>query len=553
MSMDAGALAQMNYGPMSPGGEIGAPSAGFASRGKGTGLKRLNLAAISENPGEACQTPRTSRSHLLAGLRTAPKPGTPASAPLNQQPHNGFNMRSDSPSGEYPRHQLPQMPHTAAATHFPQSSQHYGAQNMQQSYQPANHVLAPPSMAFSPEDQETDPNLVAQLLATEAYLNQRQQQLQQQLLNLTGQQFGGMNFNGGARGNYAGSPQTPPTPQMGFYAQQLQNGVSPIPQELPGYPGVYRVFNPMTGQYTYAVDPSMHPQQSVASPVPQTPSHHLYGAATERLRRGASPIDASCTSPFSPRGPTPPKHTPSPTQQGMAPPPGNSNNSALRRNHKKISSLNFSTASPISDAAPRSARPAFPPTPLTGTFGPGQNRAGEHPTRQPRGPPPMEELLAAPTTKHEGSKNFATRQRRKAVSSLVRKGLERRGGAGSVHGSIGGASSGSVGSSTPVSETEMTFSLPSSDAELEHPFADGDGYGDDGYSDAGTGRTSDKSSHGSLRAAAIGAERKERMSGEAEAIVAGLEKLELKTPPGDRRQMPFMLLERVEKRKSYCG
>lgn len=64
---------------------------------------------------------------------------------------------------------------------------------------------------------------------------------------------------------------------------------------------------------------------------------------------------------------------------------------------------------------------------MTGTFGPGNARAGEHPTRQPRGPPPLEELVALPTTKHEGSKNFATRQRRAALSNLMRAGSVRRG------------------------------------------------------------------------------------------------------------------------------
>jgi len=109
------------------------------------------------------------------------------------------------------------------------------------------------------------------------------------------------------------------------------------------------------------------------------------------------------------------------------------------------------------DAGPRSAvtkTAGFPATPLTGTFGPGQARAGEHPTRQPRGPPSLDELLAKPTTKFEGSKNFATRQRRSAVHNLVRAGMERRRAPGS----------GSAGSITPISESgEITFSVSSED------------------------------------------------------------------------------------------
>ena len=99
---------------------------------------------------------------------------------------------------------------------------------------------------------------------------------------------------------------------------------------------------------------------------------------------------------------------------------------------------------PKTAAVNASARAAFPPTPLTGGFGPGAARAGEHPIRQPRNPPNLEELIAAPTAKHEGSKNFATRQRRAALGNLMR--------AGSVRRAVSGSSRGS-----PASEAEMSF------------------------------------------------------------------------------------------------
>lgn len=101
---------------------------------------------------------------------------------------------------------------------------------------------------------------------------------------------------------------------------------------------------------------------------------------------------------------------------------------------------------------PRTA--GFQPTPTTGTFGLGMGRAGEHPIRQPRGPPPLEELVASPTSKHEGSKNFATRQRRRAVHNLVRAGNERRSGR-----------SGSGDAGTPCSETELSFMVSDADSE----------------------------------------------------------------------------------------
>lgn len=97
----------------------------------------------------------------------------------------------------------------------------------------------------------------------------------------------------------------------------------------------------------------------------------------------------------------------------------------------------------------------FPGTPVQSGFAPGAGRAGEHPVRQPRGPPPIEELKAKPTAKFEGSKNFATRTRRSAVHNLVRAGLERRRAPGSASGSM-----------SPVSEDgEMSFSADDNDSD----------------------------------------------------------------------------------------
>jgi hypothetical protein len=45
------------------------------------------------------------------------------------------------------------------------------------------------------------------------------------------------------------------------------------------------------------------------------------------------------------------------------------------------------------------------------------------PTRQPRGPPPIEVLLTKPTSQHEGSKNFAARGRRRQSSGFVSTGV----------------------------------------------------------------------------------------------------------------------------------
>jgi len=92
-----------------------------------------------------------------------------------------------------------------------------------------------------------------------------------------------------------------------------------------------------------------------------------------------------------------------------------------------------------------------PSTPLNSTFG----GRGDHPIRQPRGPPAIEEIVAKPTTKHEGSKNFATRQRRRALTKLVNAGMERRSAK---------PSSSSSGGMTPVSENDIILNFEDIDS-----------------------------------------------------------------------------------------
>jgi hypothetical protein len=544
MSMDAGGLAQMTYNNFQPGGGIGVPGAGFASRGKASGLKRLSVASIpkvasiSENSGEVA-TPRTSRSHLLAGLRTAPKTPTsaqpPATAPFGQ--NQGRFGRQNFNNG------MGQVPQTAVGAAFGGPVNNQFAQ--QQYYAGPEQVLAPPSLQY--DDAELDPNIAAQLLATEMYLAQRQQQLQQQLLNLTAQQFGGMNLGGGLRGSQP-FPSTPFTPQLNAYGQ-LQN-TSPIET---AQPGVYLVFNQLTGQYNYVIDPNYQQSQNdftnqmaesnlSHSPPPPTPRHFTSSPPkVDTPIVQVSPPNESNPSPWGSRSSSPPKKSKTPPQDVVPLPPPSAN--AFRRGHNKTLSKLALDGVAGTPEGPKSAvtRPVgFPATPNTGTFGPGQARAGEHPIRQPRGPPPIEELKASPTTKHEGSKNFATRQRRQAVNNLVRAGIGRR-----------GVSTGSNGSMSPVSETEMSYPHSDNDSDSVHS--------------TGSGSLSGKPSIGSLRAVAngaIGSERKaskERSrdrssytansvsSDEGTSVGGGLVEVRAEE---SRRKMPMLVLTNAEKRKS---
>lgn len=391
-----------------------------------------------------------------------------------------------------------------------------------QFYALPEQVLAPPPLEFD-ESEQLDPVYLAQLAAAEQCLNQRAQMLQQQLANL-------QLANRQLQSSY---PQTPVTPQLSLYQQQLLNGVSPIPQEVPGQPGVYIVYNPLTGQYTYAVDRSAQSTPQLAnSPPPPTPSHTATGfnLDTPAFRaQVSSPVQsAGIDSPFGARTMSPSKQSPSPPQD-VTPLPPPSANAFRRGHHKNVSSLALTNLGTENGPKSATTRPVgLPATPTTGTFGPGQGRAGEHPIRQPRGPPSFEELKAKPTTKQEGSKNFATRTRRKALNSLVRAGLERRVRPGS----------GSAGSMTPVSETELTFSLPS-----------------DNDSDSGrSGSLSGKPSIGSLRAAAsgaIGSERQRSKDRLPSPTSATASEDDSKPLPVRRQRTPLLMLANAaEKRKS---
>jgi len=282
---------------------------------------------------------------------------------------------------------------------------------------------------------------------TSFYLAQRQQQLQQQLASLTASAQG-MNINTNVgRAQYGQGQMTPQTPQNMYAQQQMQNVM-----EVPGQPGVYMVYNAQLGGYTYMMDPQVQQQsmspaqhQGYASPPaldPPTPSVSVSPPADGPGRRSF----------------TPPKKTATPPSaldnvQPLPPPSAN----AFRRghSHKKTASLSINPFNNMAEGPKTASAATFgsqrnpvPAGPMTGTFGPGAARSGDHPIRQPRGPPAIEELTAAPTSKHEGSKNFASRQRRRALDSLVRAGSTRR-GASSSRSPAPGAS--------PVSEGEYSF------------------------------------------------------------------------------------------------
>ncbi|GKT91376.1 hypothetical protein Ct61P_09226 [Colletotrichum tofieldiae] len=277
-----------------------------------------------------------------------------------------------------------------------------------------------------------DPNLYAQLVATNMYLAQQQQRLQQQLLSVqaAAQQFQGLNLQG--------AQQQIQQQQLAMYQQQQQ--LQSIQQSMMGQmanqqqQNVYTYYDPVTRQQGFYVDQGQNDQH-------QAQIAQLYAALAQQQQQHQQ----------APRV----QRYESPSEVAPLPPPSAN---AFRRGHKKVMSLALNGQPLALARAPKSAGPktaSFPLTPLSGGYGPGQGRAGEHPVRQPRGPPSIEELKAKPTAKHEGSKNFATRTRRSAVHNLVRAGRERRKGTGSSNGSMSPVSeSAEEESGTPITDNE---------------------------------------------------------------------------------------------------
>jgi hypothetical protein len=433
------------------------PSGNLASRRGGQGIKPLTIDSTKQATPQdnGVPTPRTSRSHLLAGLRTAPKSATATSfgpmSPTAAGPTQ-FN-RSNYGYGQA----APQETYNAPKTAYPR----YGAQQtsfqaMQQQQQyTVDQVLAPPELGFDEAQEQMDPNLYAQLVATNMYLAQQQQRLQQQLRSVqaAAQQFQQLNLN---------NPQLTQQ-QLAIYEQQQQ--IRNMQQQLTlqatmsqanTAQGQQFYYNPMNGQYY--VDNSAAQMASSYHEQPMTPvfapqQYQQQQQGTPRVQVSPPP-ESQSNNMF--RSTSPPKRHESPIDVTPLPPPSAN---AFRPSHKKTPSLapvNSALASAVGSDTPRSAGPRSALFP-NGGYGPGGARAGEHPVRQPRGPPSLDELQKAPTSKFEGSKNFASRTRRSAVSNLVRAGLVRRKGTSS-----------SAGSMSPVSETaEDAASTPITDNDSD--------------------------------------------------------------------------------------
>ncbi|RKF73300.1 putative transcription initiation factor iif subunit alpha [Golovinomyces cichoracearum] len=447
--MDAGGLAQMAYyNTLNSRNDLGMPTSGFTSR-RGSTIKSLSfgqqkLSGIQDN---STPTPRTSRSHLLAGLRTAPKNSgnsVPLTAPPTQLHHNV------DPSSIYSNDtMIYNSPRTA---NFPGQHNQYGGQMCNgQLFTMPEHVLAPPEIQVDDNVcEQIDPNYYAQLVATNRYLAEQQQRLQQQLINVqvAAQQFQGMNL---------GLQQytTPPITPQSLYQQHLKNNTqvsaSPNRANISTLP-----YNSLAGQSAYFKSNQQSGQYDTSQLAYQLsnclPAQRV--TASSRARTSMLPYESTTIS----RGASPPIKPQSPVYDHSSLPPSSA--SLFRRGHRKApSSLTIgSEESSVFDGPKNSfsSKPIGTSSSSLASFGPGQGRAGEHPVRQPRGPPSIEILLAKPTTKSEGSRNFASRARQSEISSIVHTGIER-------HRTPGRADSGSL---SPASEVgEIAFAATDNDSD----------------------------------------------------------------------------------------
>ncbi|KAH8202366.1 hypothetical protein TruAng_003439 [Truncatella angustata] len=538
---------------------LGLPSGGLASRRGGQNIKPLSFDATKTSTVDnGAPTPRTSRSHLLAGLRTAPKSATtssfPASATSTMQAPQQVPARNGNASAMYgaqenayagPKTSLPRL----ATQQQQQQQQAYTPMGYAQQYT-ADQILAPPELQFDEQVQEQlDPSFYAQLVAANMHLAQQQQRLQQQLLNIqaAAQQFQGLSMNGQASLQQQMALQT-----LYQQQQQLQNLQQSIAQMQQPQQNVYAYYNPTTGKQEYYVDQGQAQYNNAYLDQPATPQNMTFQQATgttPRVEVSPPPMEPN-ERPFF-RSNSPPKKTELTVEPTPLPPPSAN---AFRRGHKKMGSvanqkgLSLSTEEANVNAGLKSGV-AFPLSPLANGYGPGQARAGEHPVRQPRGPPSIDELRAKPTAKIEGSKNFAARTRRSAVHNLVRAGLERRKGTSS-----------SSGSMSPVSESAEEAGTPLTDNESDSGRSGSGSLDGDAEPSLASSRTSISGAWGAIGSDRPSSRSKSRKSVESLSSACGSEpgsfanvfkhgaQRKVESPDGQRKA-PRLVLTSAEKRK----
>ncbi|KAI1150977.1 hypothetical protein F4825DRAFT_376963 [Nemania diffusa] len=558
--MHTGGLAQMSHNDFTTQSGLGMPSGGIASRRGGQNIKPLSFDAIRSSPDvqdNGVPTPRTSRGHLLAGLRTAPKSATAttfANAGMSPHVYGGNSGVAGNMYGgsnhmyNAPKTSLPRMATQQRGAYHNNMTE---ASGMGQQHYTPEQILAPPEFHLDEQVQDQmDPGLYAQLVTANLYLAQQKQHLQQQLLSVqaAAQQFQGLSLNG-----QSSLQQQIALQHLYQQQQQLQAMQQSISTAVPVQQNLFTYYDPNT-RITYLVDPTTGQMQpSFYENQPSTPQSAYFqqpSQGTPRVQVSPPPTENSAPTQ---RTSSPPKKLEMTAEPTPLPPPSAN---AFRRGHKKTPSLaNMNKSLTVTnDDLPSSAGPravSMPLSPLpNGGYGPGQARAGEHPIRQPRGPPALDELRAKPTAKHEGSKNFATRTRRSAVHNLTKAGLERRKGTGS-----------SCGSMSPVSETAEEVGTPLTDNESDSGRSGSGSLSGDAEISLASSRSSTSGGWGAIGSDRPSSRQKSRRSVDSQASGEGDNSFASVFKHGSQRQAkadgqtgqrkaPRLVLTSAEKRKS---
>ncbi|KAK6507332.1 hypothetical protein TWF481_005771 [Arthrobotrys musiformis] len=452
LSIDAGRPATMSYPFQQHQPSSNMLANGFAaSRGKPDSVNKIPIptlptisASLYDDPNAMFPQPLTARSsgraQLLAGLRTAPKTPTGSEhigvGPLDGEFHadsmqsgsgnlNFLMNRNERSFGhDLPRHQSAHSAHLHAARSS-LSQEHFN------SIQFSNFggLPTPPNSShyLYQGEQDYEAKAYADLLARNISLAQQQQQhhhfiqqlrlaQQTQQLQQIHQQMQPLQIQS-TMAQAIGTPPISPAVYSPTVSNQSQ---------------VHSIYSPtiQTNMQNFASQQN-RPKLAGFSTVTQ-PEPLSLASMTSQLRISPSPPlgRSAARTPSSRSTPSPTKefNVPDRTLAKKTPSPPPASASTFRRGHKKCISLSgCSNMNPaLADGGPKTSIPRLsgvPSTPLNSTFG----GRGDHPIRQPRGPPALEEITSKPTSKHEGSKNFSSRQRRRALTKLVNAGLERRG------------------------------------------------------------------------------------------------------------------------------
>lgn len=432
----------------------------YGSRGKGSHLRNISVTGTpSSSENQPVPTPKTARSQLLAGLRTAPKTPTPSSAADHGYDNHdsrytgisvGWSGLNTGNTSMGPRGQRLPTPPTSSS---PAIQVNDGDVEEYEWFDELNSKMGGIMLNQSAQVAHYQSQISAAAKVQQLQHQLAQLQMQQAAYSATppmspGLAMYGNNANGYSQ--YNNNPQYQYGTQGGNFVQQLTM------QQL---------------QHVYQLQQIQlqHQAQQAAALQIREQQIREYQAQRQqqqqqqqREHQYQQPIAQVEVNPPNNRSRSPPKlnlQQSSNSINNAQAPSAAANSSAaagFRRGHRKASSLSTCTIVNNTEIAeaPKTSLPNLnniPTTPMTATFAPG-HASGTHPTRQPRGPPSIEELKAKPTSKDEGSKNFATRQRRRAVSKLVSASTERR----TARSTSGTASAG--GTMTPVSENEdFTF------------------------------------------------------------------------------------------------